>query len=287
MIGQAEALKIQPDADPLDRAISAATDAILSLQQADGHWVFELEADATIPAEYILLVHYLGEQANPELERKIGAYLRRICGAHGGWPLYYDGPFDLSATVKAYFALKMIGDSPEAPHMVQAREAIWAHGGASRANVFTRYLLALFGELPWEAAASVPVELILLPRWFPVHLSKRSYWARTVLVPLLVLLALKPKARTPGGVHIPELFAGNAPPRGRAAHQHRYWAAFFRTLDRVLKIAEPYWPKRSRERAIRACVDFVAARINGEDGLGAIYPAVANSVMMYDALGFG
>ena len=216
MIGQAEALKIQPDADPLDRAISAATDAILSLQQADGHWVFELEADATIPAEYILLVHYLGEQANPELERKIGAYLRRIRRAHGGRPLYHDGAFDLSATVKAYFALKMIGDSPEAPHMVQAREAIWAHGGAARANVFTRYLLALFGELRWEAAPSVPVELILLPRWFPVHLSKMSYWARTVLVPLLVLQALKPTARNPRNVHIPELFTGDkAPPPGR------------------------------------------------------------------------
>src|SRR2546430_15782340 len=136
MIGQAEALKIEPDAQPLDRAISAATDALLSLQQADGHWIFELEADATIPAEYILLVHYLGEPANPELERKIGAYLRRIRGAHGGWPLYHDGAFNLSATVKAYFALKMIGDSSEAPHMGQAREAIWAHGGAYRAHVF-------------------------------------------------------------------------------------------------------------------------------------------------------
>src|SRR5438874_8610815 len=288
MTNTAELLSDAPSGDPLDRAIAAATEALLKQQRADGHWVFELEADATIPSEYILLVHYLGEPANPELERKIGAYLRRIRGPHGGWPLYHDGPFDLSATVKAYFALKMIGDSPEAPHMVQAREAIWAHGGASRANVFTRYLLALFGELPWEAAPSVPVELILLPRWFPVHLSKMSYWARTVLVPLLVLQALKPRARNPRGVHIPELFTGDkTPPPGRAAHQNRYWAAFFGALDRVLKVAEPWWPKALRARAICACVEFVDERINGEDGLGAIYPAIANSVMMYDALGFG
>src|SRR5207245_1726022 len=108
------------------------------------------------PAEYVLLVHYLGEAANAELERKIGVYLRRIQGPHGGWPLYFDGAFDLSATVKAYFALKMIGDAPDAPHMRKARDAIVAHGGASRANVFTRYLLALFGELPWDAAPAVP-----------------------------------------------------------------------------------------------------------------------------------
>src|SRR5437868_9858547 len=189
----------------VEGAIRAATDAILSEQKPDGHWVYELEADATIPAEYVLLVHYLAETPNLELEKKIGVYLRRIQGSHGGWPLYHDGAFDISATVKAYFALKMIGDSIDAPHMARAREAILARGGASRANVFTRYLLALFGELPWHAAPSVPVELILLPRWFPVHLGKMSYWARTVLVPLLVLQALKPKARNPRNVHIPEL----------------------------------------------------------------------------------
>jgi squalene-hopene/tetraprenyl-beta-curcumene cyclase len=284
----AEKAESSSASDALDLAISSATQAILALQRADGHWVFELEADATIPAEYVLLVHYLGETANPELERKIGVYLRRIRRAHGGWPLYHGGAFDLSATVKAYFALKMIGDSPDAPHMAEARNVILARGGASRANVFTRYLLALFGELAWDAAPALPVELILLPRWFPVHLSKMSYWARTVLVPLLVLQALKPRARNPRGVHIGELFTGSkAVMPGRAAHQNRYWAAFFQALDRVLKLVEPAWPKRLRRRAIDACVKFVDERINGEDGLGAIYPAIANSVMMYDVLGFG
>lgn len=274
--------------DSLDRAIAAATESLLALQKPDGHWVFELEADTTIPSEYVLLVHYLGEAADPELERKIGIYLRRHQGAHGGWPLYFDGAFDLSASVKAYFALKMIGDSSDAPHMARARAAILERGGASRANVFTRYLLALFGELSWDAAPAVPVELILLPRWFPVHLSKMSYWARTVLVPLLVLQALKPRARNSRDMHIPELFTGEkSPAAGRAAHQNRYWAAFFGALDRVLKHAEPLWPKRLRNRAVRACIRFVDERINGDDGLGAIYPAIANSVMMYDVLGFG
>ncbi|MSP94863.1 MAG: squalene--hopene cyclase, partial [Alphaproteobacteria bacterium] len=271
----------------LSQTIGAATDALMRQQRADGHWVFELEADATIPAEYILFVHYLAETPDLELERKIGVYLRRIRGSHGGWPLFHGGAFDISASVKAYFALKMIGDSPDAPHMVEAREAILARGGAARANVFTRFLLALYGQSPWSAVPNVPVELILLPRWFPIHLSKMSYWARTVLVPLLVLAALKPKARNPRGVHIGELFAAKgAPAPRRAAHQNRYWATFFGALDVVLKRVEPLWPEKLRRRAIAACVGFVSERLNGEDGLGAIFPAMINSVLMYDALGY-
>jgi len=283
----AEILSQSEAGQPLDDVIAAAATALMRQQRADGHWVFELEADATIPSEYVLLVHYLGETPNLELERKIGAYLHRIRGAHGGWPLYYDGPFDLSATVKAYFALKMIGDSPDAPHMKEAREAILAHGGAYRANVFTRFLLALYGEIPWNTVPTIPVELILVPRWFPVHLTKMSYWARTVLVPLLVLQVLKPLARNPRGIHVQELCpAGQAFVPRRAGHQNRYWAAFFMGLDRFLKLVDPVWPQKLRTRAIRACVAFVSERLNGEDGLGAIYPAIANSVMMYDALGY-
>src|SRR5215216_1649222 len=202
------------------------------------------------------LVHGLDEDI--DLERKIAVYLRRIQGEHGGWPLFHDGAFDISASVKAYFCLKMIGDSPDAPHMAKARNAILAHGGAEQANVFTRILLAQFGQLSWAHVPTMPVEIILLPRWFPIHLSRMSYWARTVIVPLLVL----------------------------AAYQHRGWASFFNALDRVLKAVEPMWPKKMRQRAVDRCVAFVTERLNGEDGLGAIYPAMANSVMMYDALGY-
>jgi squalene-hopene/tetraprenyl-beta-curcumene cyclase len=269
----------------VEGAIRAATDAILSQQRPDGHWVYELEADATIPAEYVLLVHYLAETPNLELEHKIGVYLRRIQGAHGGWPLYHEGAFDISATVKAYFALKMIGDDINAPHMVRAREALKARGGAIKANVFTRILLALYGETGWENVPTVPVELILLPRWFPVHLSKMSYWARTVIVPLLVLAALKPVARNPRGIHVPELFVPGVPAASpRAPHQSAGWSLFFGALDRVLKIVP--WPKDLRARAIEKCRAWTTERLNGEDGLGAIYPAMANSVMMYDVLGY-
>src|SRR5581483_6270080 len=120
------------DAAALDLSIASATRALIDMRKPDGHWVFELEADCTIPAEYVLMCHYLGEPVDTVLEGKIANYLRRVQGAHGGWPLVHDGDFDMSASVKAYFALKMIGDSVDAPHMVRAREAIHARGGASK-----------------------------------------------------------------------------------------------------------------------------------------------------------
>jgi squalene-hopene/tetraprenyl-beta-curcumene cyclase len=271
----------------VEATIRGATKALLDRQRDDGHWVFELEADATIPSEYVLLVHYLAETPNIALERKIGVYLRRIQCDHGGWALYHGGAFDISATVKAYFALKMIGDDIHAPHMTKAREAILSRGGALKANVFTRILLALYGETSWANVPTVPVELILLPRWFPIHLSKMSYWARTVIVPLLVLAAKRPVARNPRGIHVPELFVpGGTAASKRAPHQSAFWSAFFGALDWVLKRVEPYWPTGLRQRAIDKCVSWTTERLNGEDGLGAIYPAMANSVMMYDAMGY-
>jgi squalene-hopene/tetraprenyl-beta-curcumene cyclase len=273
----------------LGRCIGAATAALLKRQQPDGHWVFELEADSTIPAEYVLLRHYRGEPVDAALEAKIAVYLRRRQGAHGGWPLFQDGDFDMSASVKSYFALKMIGDDPDAAHMCRAREAILARGGAASSNVFTCSLLALYGVLPWRSVPVMPVEIMLLPKWFPFHLDKVSYWARTVLVPLLVLMALKPKAKNPRGVTIDELFTQpplSVGPRKKAPHQKWSWFLVFRAIDAVLRMLEPWFPKGPRRRAIARAEAFVSERLNGEDGLGAIYPAMANSVLMYDVLGF-
>jgi squalene-hopene/tetraprenyl-beta-curcumene cyclase len=272
----------------LDRAIERALGAVLEEQKSDGHWVYELEADATIPAEYILMVHFLGEQPDAALEARLGRYLRRVQGVHGGWPLFHGGAYDPSASVKAYFALKMIGDSPEAPHMVRARTAILARGGAEAGNVFTRILLAMYGIVPWEAVPVMPVEISLLPGWFPFHLSKMSYWTRTVLMPLLVLGALKPRARNPRAVGIDELFL--APPRGlgaapRAPHQSRMWFALFTAIEAQLRRLEPRIPARIRVRAIMRASAFVHERLNGEDGLGAIFPAMVNAVVMLHAQG--
>jgi squalene-hopene/tetraprenyl-beta-curcumene cyclase len=261
---------------------------MLAAQKNDGHWVYELEADATIPAEYVLMTHYLGETPDTALEAKIGAYLRRIQNPDGGWPLYYQGKFDMSASVKAYFALKMIGDTPDAEHMARARSIIHAQGGIARCNVFTRILLALYGILPWRSAPVMPVEIMLLPQWFPFHLSKISYWARTVLVPLLVLSALKPQARNLKGVRLDELFltpAEHIPLAPRAPHQNPFWFVFFRGVEALLRISEPYFPQHWRQKAIKRAVAFVRERLNGKDGLGGIFPAMVNAVEMFEVLG--
>src|SRR5579871_789135 len=272
----------------LSSAVDLAAAALLRRQAADGHWVFELEADVTIPAEYILLKHFLGER-DELAEERMGSYIRRRQCEHGGWPLFPGGPFNLSASVKGYFALKAIGDSPDAPHMRRARDAILAHGGAEASNVFTRVLLALYGFIPWRAIPAIPVEIMLLPRWFPFHLSKISYWGRTVLVPLLVLQVLKPVARNPGNVRIDELFHEYPPHprrRVRASHQSRVWFKLFGAVDALLHLADGVMPRRLRRRAFDKAVAFVMERLNGEDGLGAIFPAMANAVVMLDALGF-
>jgi squalene-hopene/tetraprenyl-beta-curcumene cyclase len=273
----------------LDGAIAAASRALIDQQKPDGHFVFELEADVTIPAEYVLLVHWLGEVPDLERERKIGNYLRRNQGSHGGWPLVYGGDFNISASVKAYFALKMIGDDPQAPHMLRAREAILAHGGAAASNVFTRTLLALYGVVPWRGVPVMPIEIMLLPHWFPFHIAKISYWARTVLVPLMVLNALRPIAKNSRQITIPELFALPPEKIGRwpkGPHQRFPWSQIFGGIDRVLQIVEPYFPRELRKRAIAKAIQFTTERLNGTDGLGAIFPAMANSVMMFDALGY-
>ena len=271
----------------LSEAVARAGAALIRQRQDDGHWLFELEADATIPAEYVLLEHYL-DRIDPALEAKIGVYLREIQGAHGGWPLFHDGAFNLSASVKAYFALKAIGDDPDAPHLARARQAILTAGGAERSNVFTRAQLALFGQVPWRAVPVMPLEIMHLPLWFPFHLSKVSYWSRTVIVPLLVLMALRPVARNPRDVAIQELF--RMPPASvrdwitppvRSA-----WGRIFKGLDTVLRVLQPAFPQRSRRSAIAKVVRFVTERLNDDDGLGGIYPAIANSVMMFDALGY-
>ncbi|MEG3124562.1 squalene--hopene cyclase [Sphingomonas sp. GB1N7] len=273
----------------LDRSIDRAITALAHAQQPDGHWVFELEADATIPAEYVLLRHYLGEAVDAVIEAKIGRYLRRIQSAeHHGWGLFHGGAFDISASVKAYYALKMIGDPVDAPHMARARAAILAEGGAAASNVFTRIQLALFGAGPWATVPTMPPELILLPRWFPIHLSKMSYWARTVVVPLLVLCAVQPVARNALGVKVDELYTGEKVRAGsKAADPKWLWTKGFNALDRVLKAGNGLWPRALRQRAIDTCVGWVGERLNGVDGLGAIYPAMANSVMMFDCLGIG
>ena len=276
--------------DDVERGVQSATRALTDMTQADGHICFELEADATIPSEYILFHHFRGTEPRPGLEAKIGNYLRRTQSkAHGGWALVHDGPFDMSASVKAYFALKMIGDDIEAPHMRAVRKAILQRGGAANANVFTRILLALYGEVPWTAVPVMPVEVMHLPKWFPFHLDKVSYWARCTMVPLFVIQAKKPRAKNPRGVGVAELFV--TPPDSvrtwpGSPHATWPWTPIFGAIDRVLQKTQDHFPKVPRQRAIDKAVAWVSERLNGEDGLGAIFPSMVNSVLMYEVLGY-
>ena len=270
----------------IDAAIDEAREWLADSQAADGHWAFELEADATIPAEYILLNHYLDE-IDDAVESKLVVYLKKTQGKHGGWPLYHDGDFNLSASVKAYFALKITGEDIEAPYMRWARKAILEHGGAARANVFTRFALALFGQVPWRALPVTRVEALLLPKWAPFHIFKISYWSRTVMVPLMVLAALRPRARNPRGIGIPELFVKPADeqrfyltnPTGNFFGMTMLWVDFF------ARLIEPFVPQYFANKGIKKAMEFVTERLNGEDGLGGIFPAMANALMAFDATG--
>ena len=273
------------DLNEVDAVVEEARAWLADRQASDGHWAFELEADATIPSEYIMLNHYLDE-VDEDTESKLAAYLKETQGDHGGWPLYHDGDFNLSASVKAYFALKLTGEDIEAPYMRWARKAILEHGGAAKANVFTRFALALFGQVPWRAVPVIRVEALLLPKWAPFHINKVSYWSRTVMVPLKILAALKPLARNQHGVDIRELFV-------KPAHEHRFYLTnptgkflgwVMLGVDYAARMVQPLMPKWLERRAISKAVDFISERLNGEDGLGGIFPAMANALMAFDAL---
>ncbi|HTT07992.1 MAG TPA: squalene--hopene cyclase [Gammaproteobacteria bacterium] len=269
----------------VEAAVRRARSALLAQQHADGHWVYELEADCTIPAEYVLMNHFMNE-VDEVLERKIAHYLRDRQAEHGGWPLYHGGDFDLSCSVKAYYALKLAGDDPNDAHMIRARTAILAHGGAERCNVFTRIALALFEQVPWRAVPFIPAEVILLPRWFPFHISRVSYWSRTVMVPLFILCTLRPKAANPRGVDIRELFV--TPPEEIEDYfrPKNRLAKFFLALDNFGRWLERFVPRFLRQRAIRRAEHWFIERLNGTDGLGGIFPAMVNSYEALAILGY-
>ncbi|HSR12834.1 MAG TPA: squalene--hopene cyclase [Thermodesulfobacteriota bacterium] len=267
------------------QAIRKAREALLSLQHPDGYWCFELEADCTIPAEYILMMHYMDE-IDPGLESSFAHYLRANQQEHGGWSLFPGGEFDISCSVKVYYALKLAGHEPDSAHMVRARKAILQAGGAARSNVFTRMTLALFGQIPWRGVPFTPVEIMLFPLWFLFHLSKVSYWSRTVMVPLTILCSLKPRAKNPRNVHIRELFV--TPPH----LEKRYFPVrstlnrVFLMLDKLGRSLEPIIPRAVRRIAVRKAEKWFTERLNGEDGLGAIFPAMVNAHEALACLGY-
>lgn len=271
----------------LDEAAVRARTALLAQQREDGHWCFPLEADCTIPAEYILMMHFMDE-LDVTLERKLANFIRgrQVKEGHGGWPLYYGGDFDMSCSVKAYYALKLAGDSPEAAHMVRARTAILERGGAARSNVFTRLMLAMYRQIPWRGVPFVPAEIMLLPRWFPFHLSKVAYWSRAVMVPLSILCTLKASAANPRKINVRELFTIDP-------EKERNYFPIRTSLNRLLlyverlgSMLEPFIPSFVRRKALHMAEQWTIERLNGKDGLGAIFPAMVNAYEALALLGY-
>ncbi len=264
----------------LNTAISKAQQTLLDLQDDTGYWVFELEADCTIPAEYIMMMHYL-DDIDLALQSKIAVYLRARQSNDGSYPLFAGGEGDISCSVKVYYALKMAGDEMGAPHMVKLRNYILKQGGAAKANVFTRIALAIFEQLPWRGVPYIPVEIMLLPKWFPFHIDKVSYWSRTVMVPLFILCTLKAKAKNPNQVNVLELFVTHPDKEKHYFPERTLLNKFFLALDKLGRVTETLIPDSMRQRAITKAKDWFIERLNGEDGLGGIFPAMVNA---YEAL---
>jgi squalene-hopene/tetraprenyl-beta-curcumene cyclase len=274
--------------DDLDRAIQTAVERLLGLQQPAGYWLHELEADATITAEYLLLRRWLGV-ADPAREAKALRHLQAIQLPDGGWPIYHNGPANASASVKAYFAMKAAGVPASDPRLVRAAQRIRQLGGITQVNVFTKILLALFGEYPWDGIPVMPAEICLLPRWFYFNLYQISYWSRTVLTPLLIVFAHRPVRPVPPAARLDELYLV---PRAEAdisfPRDPRLftWGNFFLVLDRLVRIHDRYLRRPFRVRAIRHAERWILARMSGAGGLGGIFPAMTNSVMALACLGY-
>jgi len=268
----------------LDIAIDTACEALITQQNPEGEWCYELEADCTISAEYIIMMHFTDE-IDVLLQGKIAHYLRSHQHRNGGYTLYPDGPFDLSCTVKVYFSLKMAGDSVNTEHMVKMRDKILQHGGAVQANVFTRILLATFQQLPWRATPVVPIEILLQPRWSPFHISKISYWSRTVVVPLAIICSLKAKAKNPLNVNIQELFLTSPDKHKYIYPTDTLLKRLFLWVDSALRVAEHIVPKWLRRLAIAKGEAWIVERL-GNGGLGAIFPAMVNSYEVFVLLGY-
>ncbi len=282
-----------PTVTGLHEAISRAHAHLLSRQAPDGHWVGELEADTTITAECLLLGRLL-DRSSVAREAKMVRYLRRRQRPDGGFDLYPGGPTNLSATIKAYFAMKLAGVPAEEPAMRLARERILELGGPVKASVFTKILLALFGEYDWNGVPAMPVEIMLLPRRFFFNLHEVSYWSRTVIVPLLVIMDRKPVKWLPPEQGLDELWPV---PRERASlrlprvpdpfsWRSLFWKNVFIAVDDGLKIWERFSPRPLRRRAIAAARSWLEERLAVPGGLGGIYPAMANAILAMRLLGY-
>lgn len=272
----------------VEQAVARAREHLLSLQEEDGHWCGELEADTVVESEYVLLLHFLGRGGEARA-RKAAEYIRRHRLPEGGWAIYRGGPPEVSASVKAYFVLKLLGDDPEAPHMQRARRTILRLGGVEATNTYTKIYLAIFGQYDWERCPAIPPEMLLLPDWFYFNVREMSSWSRGIFVPLSIIWAYRPVCRVPRGAGIPELFTEAGRPVTPAPSDVSLGALaqrLFHGVDRGLKLVERGGLRPLRQQAVRAAERWILQRLEQSDGLGAIFPAIVNTVMAFRCLGY-
>jgi squalene-hopene/tetraprenyl-beta-curcumene cyclase len=264
----------------VDQALQKGVSWLLSAQAEEGCWWGELEADTTLESDYILYEHILGNGAPAKLA-KLANFIRRKQLADGGWNLYPGGPAEVNATVKAYFALKLVGDSPHSPHLERARRKVRELGGLECTNSYTRFYLAMVGAVEWDLVPAIPPELMLLPKWFFVNVYEMSSWTRAILVPLTILYASKPDWSVPAEAHVDELFLD--PKRhARAFDWDRRlfsWRNFFLAVDRAMKFHERLPWKPLRSAALEKARGWLLEHLERSEGLGTIYPAMVNSIL--------
>jgi squalene-hopene/tetraprenyl-beta-curcumene cyclase len=272
----------------LEKSIERGANHLLALQADLGYWQGELEADTTLESDYIYYLFVLGK-AEPQRIAKLANYVRARQLPDGGWSIYPGGPSELNATCKAYFALKLAGDSTESTHMVQARKTVHRLGGLEHTNSYVRFYLALVGAVGWELVPAIPVELMLLPNWCYINIYEMSSWTRGIVIPMAILCALRPDWRLPEHARVDELFKD--PTRKSAAFdwskQLLSWKNVFLALDRGLKLYEKLPWKPLRQRALREAKSWMLNHIERTEGLAAIYPAMMNSIFALMALGHG
>lgn len=269
-------------------ALERGRQHLLGLQNPDGHWVGELEGDTILESEYVLLRHFMGCLDADRL-RKLAGTMRAKQLPSGGWALYPGGKPEVSASVKAYVALRMAGLPPEHPELERARTAILRLGGVTAANTFTKIYLAVFGQYDWDGTPVVPPELVLLPRWCYLNLAEISSWSRTILVPLAIISALRPRCPLPDGLTIDELFVGGRHgPHRRLKRATGFWSwrNFFLAGDRLLHFCERYRLTPWRKRALKAAEAWMLERFRDTGGLGAIFPPIVNALMAMRCLGY-
>lgn len=274
----------RPDAAIVE-AMGRTRDWLLDHQDPNGFWHGELEGDTILESEYVLLMAHLGRHLEPTCRRAC-QYVLDMQGPDGGWSAYPGGPADLSISVKAYFALKLVGTPSDDPAMVRARETILQAGGAQQCNSFTRFYLALLGQIPYDDCPTVPPELALLPDHFPISLSNMSAWTRTIVVPLSIISALKPVRELPSELGIAELFRADRPRRPRRKAPLVSWKRFFLAVDATLKGAERVVPRSWRERGLQAAHRWMVDHFESTDGLGAIFPPMIYAIIALKCLGY-